>query len=326
MTPEAKKRLKWIQLYEKTQDAGLVCRRVGISRPTLRKWLKRYQESGIDGLNDRSRKPHNSPNTKLNLDLLKKIRHYREVRQLGARRIQLELIRNESLQLSLATIHKALHKIDAKPLIRPKKRKQVKRYEMEIPGQRIQMDVTKIRAGLYQYTAIDDCTRYRVLSLYKRKTAKNTLDFIDKVIEEMPFPIQVVQTDRGGEFFALKVQKMLMKYSIKFRPIKPYSPHLNGKVERSQQTDLQEFYATIDLENISFEELDEELGYWQHHYNWYRPHSALGGMTPMDKYDKLSSKTPFWDEVISQYDPSQEFIREQNYAQDRKLLKLKLCV
>jgi len=118
------------------------------------------------------------------------------------------------------------------------------------------MDVTKIRTEIYQYTAIDDCTHYRVLALYHRKIAKNTLDFIDRIIEEMPFlPIQAIQTDRGGEFFALKVQKKLMRYSVKFRPIKPFSPHLNGKVERSQQTDLQEFYATIDLESISFEEL-----------------------------------------------------------------------
>lgn len=34
---------------------------------------------------------------------------------------------------------------------------------------------------------------------------------------------------------------------IKFRPIKPRTPHLNGKVERSQQTDKTEFWNLIDL-------------------------------------------------------------------------------
>jgi transposase InsO family protein len=63
----------------------------------------------------------------------------------------------------------------------------------------------------------------------------------------MPFPIQRIQTDRGTEFFAIKVQKYLLRQSIKFRPIKPGSPHLNGKVERSQKTDLSEFYPTIDF-------------------------------------------------------------------------------
>nr|AAG37049.1 unknown [Escherichia coli] len=51
------------------------------------------------------------------------------------------------------------------------------------------MDTCKIGPGLYQYTSVDDCTRYRVLRLYSCRTAVNSLDFIDCVIEEMPFPI-----------------------------------------------------------------------------------------------------------------------------------------
>ena len=71
------------------------------------------------------------------------------------------------------------------------------------------MDTGKIGPGLYQYTSVDDYTRYRVLRLYSRRTAANTLDFIDCVIEEMPFPIQRLQIDRGREFFAVKVQEKL---------------------------------------------------------------------------------------------------------------------
>nr|WP_269748297.1 helix-turn-helix domain-containing protein [Alteromonas mediterranea] len=65
MDKEIKQRLKWIELYEETNNAGLVCRRCGISRPTLRKWYKGYKEKGLDGLQDVSRRPHNSPNTKI---------------------------------------------------------------------------------------------------------------------------------------------------------------------------------------------------------------------------------------------------------------------
>ncbi len=70
----------------------------------------------------------------------------------------------------------------------------------------------------------------------------------------------------------------MMKYCIKFRPIKPASPYLNGKVERSQKTDLEEFYVLAALSD--FEKLREELGYWQFFYNWQRPHGALKGKTP----------------------------------------------
>lgn len=88
------------------------------------------------------------------------------------------------------------------------------------------MDTCKIAPEIYQYTAIDDCSRYRVLRCYSRRTAANTVDFIECVVEEMPFPIQRIQTDRGREFFAETVQKQLMIYGIKFRPNKPGSPSL----------------------------------------------------------------------------------------------------
>jgi transposase InsO family protein len=111
------------------------------------------------------------------------------------------------------------------------------------------------------------------LALYKRRTATNTLSFIDMMIEEFPFPIQRIQSDRGREFFAYKVQEKLMLYHIKFRPVKPASPHLNGKVERSQKTDLEEFYATANLED--FESLKDDLKVWQFFYNYQRSHGSL---------------------------------------------------
>ena len=112
----------------------------------------------------------------------------------------------------------------------------------------MQLDVCKIAPGLYQYTAIDDCSRFQVLGLYPRRTAANTLAFLEQVLEEMPFPVQRIQTDRGQEFFAYKVQEQLQAWRIKFRPIRPRSPHLNGKVERAQRTALEEFWATVDLD------------------------------------------------------------------------------
>lgn len=63
-----------------------------------------------------------------------------------------------------------------------------------------------------------------MLEIYERRTATNTLHFLDLVLEQFPFPIQRIQTDRGLEFFAEKVQLKMMELSIKFRPNKPASP------------------------------------------------------------------------------------------------------
>jgi transposase len=75
----------------------------------------------------------------------------------------------------------------------------------------------------------------------------------------MPFSIQRIQTVRRREFFVEKVQKKLMQYGIKFRPSKPDSIHLNGKVECAQKIDKSEFYATVD---INSEDTQDKLAEW----------------------------------------------------------------
>ena len=103
-----------------------------------------------------------------------------------------------------------------------------------ISQDRVQIDVTKIGPKCYQFTAIDDCTRLRVLRLYPNKKAVSTVNFFRHIFDTFEFPVHRIQTDWGIEFFNDLFQAELMDHFIKFRPIKRQSPHLNGKVERSQ--------------------------------------------------------------------------------------------
>ena len=57
MDTTIKTRLGWVKLFIENNDAGYVCRRCGISRPTLRKWVNRYDKFGLDGLKDQSKRP-----------------------------------------------------------------------------------------------------------------------------------------------------------------------------------------------------------------------------------------------------------------------------
>jgi hypothetical protein len=111
----------------------------------------------------------------------------------------------------------------------------------------------------------------------------------------------------------------MMEYCIKFRPLRPGQPHLNGKFERVQQTDLKEFYALVDLTDSH---LRDRLSEYQHYHNWDRIHGSLK-KTPMNRVIDLSKKTPFWDEIEENYDPSQEYFHVTNYDMDVKLLKVK---
>ena len=158
------------------------------------------------------------------------------------------------------------------------------------------------------------------MSIYTNYTSENTLDFLQQVIKRMPFIIQIIQTDRGQEFFAYKVQDMLIEMKIKFRPIKPFSPHLNGKIERSQRTDLDEFYSSIDIKNS---DLAQQLLEWEEYYNKHREHSSLGQKTPYEKYQELQNTIPTKEEVHADYLLSNNDFIPQNYKVNNMIKKIK---
>lgn len=316
-------RLQWVQMYQTSHNAGWVCRRCGISRPTLRKWVRRYEQLGLAGLQEQSRRPKSCQPKKVFEQQKQWVLELRHKRRLGARRIQNELVRLHGFQVSLATIHKVLTQAGVKPLKATRRsRKHQRRYQKEIPGERVQMDICKIAPKLYQYTAIDDCTRLKVMQLYPNKSAASTVAFVQQVIATMPFPIQRFQTDRGEEFMAHQVQRHLMALGIKFRPTKPRSPHLNGKVERTQRTDWEEFYCLVDLKST---DLSEQLQQWQDYYNHQRKHGSLN-QTPWHKWEKLMEKTPTFEQVRASYELTQERIRHRDYRIDMGKPRKVICL
>jgi transposase InsO family protein len=165
------------------------------------------------------------------------------------------------------------------------------RYAKQVPGHQIQVDVKfltlKDPAGKqvkrFQYTAIDDATRIRALKIYPRHNQTNAMRFIDYVLEKFPFRIQTIRTDRGHEFQAL-FHWHVEDQGIRHVYIKPRSPELNGKVERSHRSDGEEFYQLLNYTDDV--DLNRKLAEWEHFYNFNRPHGAHAGKTP---YEALRS-------------------------------------
>lgn len=321
---ELRRRQVRVQLYADTKDAGLVCRRCGFSRPTLRLWWERFTTKGDAGLVSLSRRPHSSPRRVLDRERIDLILVLRDERKLGPKRIQAELLRHHDLPLSTATIWKVLRAHERVPLVRRRPPETPRRYSQPLPGDRVQADPMKITAGRFQYTTIDDCTRLRVLGLYPRRTASNAVHFLEnRMLEKFPFPIQRIQPDRGAEFFGATFQDTLRRYCITFRPNRPKAPHLNGKVERSQQTDWIGFYSSADLADS---DLPQRLQEWQFFYNWHRPHSALNGHTPMERCCQLLEQAPLLEEVDTQYDAKWERAKIRDFCTDQRLAELKGCL
>ena len=136
----------------------------------------------------------------------------------------------------------------------------------------------------YQYTAIDDATRMRVLKVYERHTQSNAIDFFKHIQKKFPFKIGMVRTDNGHEFQA-KFHWAVLDQGIRHAYIKKGTPRLNGKVERSHRTDKEEFYHHLNYKNDK--DLRKKVEEWQNLYNLHRPHGGLGGKTP---YERLRQK------------------------------------
>lgn len=133
------------------------------------------------------------------------IRTARVEHRWGATRTQIWLQRVHQLRLNTKTIHRVFREIGV-PLLtktRPRSPRQMKLFEKEAPGDSIQVDVKIIklqREKVFQYTAIDDCTRLRVLRLYPRLNQHSSLAFLRELREAFPFVIKKLQCDNGSEF------------------------------------------------------------------------------------------------------------------------------
>ena len=298
---ELARKVAWrLAIIRHGQEGGNVastCRHFGIAAQSYYKWLRRYEEFGEEGLRDRSKRPHSSPNA-INEEVVGKILYLRQNYHFGPSKMGMYLKRYHQVTVSASGIWRILRRngLNRLPTSQRYKRhkERWKLYEKPQPGLCVQVDVKFIAplAGSgkkhYQFTAIDDCTRLRVLRIYDRLNQKTAIHFIDCVLERLPFRVLAIQTDNGGEFQSA-VHWHVVDRGIKHLYIKLATPRLNCKVERSHRIDDEEFYRM--LEGVVVDDtqlLNTKLREWEHFYNFERPHAALDGQTP---YERLRQKT-----------------------------------
>jgi transposase InsO family protein len=282
---------------EVTGNVSRTCRYYGISRATFYKWFRRYEEQGEQGLRDRSSRPFNSPRS-TSAEVVGKIMYLRQSYHFGPHKIAMYLKRYHEITISPSGVWRVLCRLDLSRLPSSQRhkphQKRWQRYEQPQPGHRVQIDVKFISplgaAGkkFYQFTAIDDCTRLRVLRAYPRCNQQTAIQFLDYLLARLPFRVEVIQTDNGVEF-ASQFHYHVLDRGIRHVYIKPATPRLNGKVERSHRIDAEEFYRMLDGVMIDDTELfNDRLKEWEDFYNYNRPHGGLDGQTP---YERLRQKT-----------------------------------
>jgi len=276
-----------------------LCQEFGISGRTFYNWKRKYESEGIEGLKRKKPIAYHHPK-KLTQETVEKILELRETYQLGSKRVMWYLERYHDIKISESSVTRTFvrHGVSRLPKTASRRTVHTKRYAKKTPGHHVQVDVKFVtlqdqkgnQVRRFQYTAIDDATRVRALKIYRKHNQKNAIDFIDYVVDKFPFRIHTIRTDRGHEFqarFHWHVEDKGMRHVY----IKPKSPQLNGKVERSHRTDQEEFYQLLTYTDDV--DLNEKLKMWEHFYNFNRSHGAFDGKTPYEALRTTLKQTGF---------------------------------
>lgn len=238
------------------------------SEKTVKKWWKRW-DGRVESLVNQSRRPKNSP-------------RQTSEEMLGHMRRVLKKHRWQDLLLSYQEMRERWNykgsyggfkgiarRLKGFKKTKKKAKKKLKPYKRaEYPGQKLQLDVKFVPGkcvanGLkyYQFTAVDECTRWTFRELYDEHSTFSAKDFLVKLIKSALFPIREVQTDNGTEFTnALLVVKAkyktlfevaLEQMDILYHRIRIATPRHNGKVERQHRTDSQRFYSRLKMYSLA---------------------------------------------------------------------------
>lgn len=274
------------------------------SRQNIYRWRKKY-DGTVRSLADRSHRPHAHPNqhTEDEITLVKNMRRRNPYDGLVVFWVKL---RQRGYTRSISGLYKLLRRIDGKPIKLPNPKYIPKPYEqMKHPGQRGQVDVkyvptvclvgeaaeeAKENGGYYyQYTFIDEYSRFRYLEAFKEHNTYSSTQFLKHVVEKFPYAIECIQTDNGFEFTnemgnshkkpLTMFEKALAEMGIRHKKIRAYTPRHNGKVERSHRKDNEEFYARHTF--YSFEDFKKQLAVRQRQYNNF-PMRPLNWKSPKE--------------------------------------------
>lgn len=274
-------------------------KRYRTNRQYVYRWRKRY-DGTLSSLEDRSHRPHHHPNQHRE-DEIRLIDNMRRRNPNTGLVVFWVKLRQRGYTRSISGLYRFLCRRGQMAVKLPNPKYIPKPYEqMQYPGQRVQIDVKFVPAaclvglaagegGFYQYTFLDEFSRFRYLEAFQEHSTYSSAQFIRHCAEKFPFLIECVQTDNGSEFtnrlIAGKKYKptlfeaTLAQLRIRHKLIRPYTPRHNGKVERSHRKDNEEFYASHKF--YSFADFQQQLAVRQRSYNNF-PMRPLAWRSPKD--------------------------------------------
>ena len=276
-----------------SMPAAAVAAGFGVSLRTARKWKRRYRQGGVEALADKSSRP-----MRCRSRLTEKT--FGEIFSLRRKRLTGDAIAAR-LGLGRSSVFRALRKLGCSRLASLEVKPPVRRYQWEKPGQMLHIDIKRLgkidgvghrKAGTrqvcrrrpgweYLHVCIDDASRVAYTAIHPDETAESAVEFLWHAVAwytAQGMKVERILTDNGACYTSRKFSEACREFGIQHKRTRPYRPQTNGKAERFIQTALKE-WAYAQTYTHSWKRT-ACLSKWTHHYNFVRPHSALGRKPP----------------------------------------------
>jgi len=298
-------RFELVQQVEDGWPQTVVAHQFRVSRATVAKWVRRYREEGIAGLEDRSSAPRRNPRL-TPPDLARIICALRQARNWGPHRI------SWLLHIPRSTVYAVLKRAGLQRLAwLHRTTRRILRYERHAPGELLHMDVKKLgrippgggkrfapgfgetRSGPhsrkplgvdYLHVAIDDHSRYAYVEALPDEKGPTTAAFLVRALaffRTLGVRIKRILTDNGGNYISFAFCQVAADHGVRLKRTRPYRPQTNGKAEAFIKI-LQNEWAYA-REFLSNHERLEELEWFMRYYNHHRPHGGIAGMVPASR-------------------------------------------
>lgn len=269
---------------------------LGVSVRTAYKWLRRFREEGLAGLENRSSRPRACPHATPAAMIAQTVERRR------ARQTYRTIA--HALALAPSTVGRLLQRAGLNRLAALTPAPPIRRYEYAAPGDLLHLDIKKLgrfrRPGHrvtgnpriasdgagwdYVHVAIDDHSRVAFSSIEPNETALSACAALLKALRYyrgLGVHFSCILTDNGSCYRSRTFARLLRRLGLRHKRTRPYTPRTNGKAERFIQTALREWaYAR------SYDTSDQRAAHlnpWLHEYNWHRLHASLGYRPPMSR-------------------------------------------
>ncbi len=308
LSPEAKKRLAWMDYYHKTRNAALTCRHFGISRKTFYHWKKRYNPFHLESLEEHSRRPKRTRQWEVSrMEEFRVLSLRRRHIRYGKEKLKILYEREYGQPISSWKIQRVIekHRLYWSPPLRDKLRrkrrlnehkKRITELKKEVrTGFLVALDtIVRYWSGYKRYilTGIDTHSKIAFARMYVSKSSANAADFLKRLHYLFNGRIENLQTDNGSEF-ASHFRDAANRLSLTHYFSRPKTPTDNPFDERFNRTLNDEFIA---MGNMTFDcdVFNKRLTEWLVEYNFQRPHQALGYEVPVEYHYKYQKVLPMY--------------------------------